>query len=46
MNEKLELILGILIISAMAIGAFALVLIVQTWFWVAVIAITFINYLV
>ena len=45
MNEKVELLLGILIISIMATGAFMLVLITQVWFWVAVIAITLINYL-
>lgn len=46
MNEKLELLLGILALAVMGIGGIAVILIVQPWFWLAVIAITLMNIVV
>ncbi len=43
MHEKIDLLLGVIVISAIAVGGFTLILITRMWFWVAVIAITLIT---
>jgi hypothetical protein len=42
MSDIIEVICGIFLLAVMAMGGLVLVLVVQTWFWVTIIAVTLI----